>query len=630
MPSQVDLAPAQAEQIIRQFTPTLRMVRLLGSGSFGQVFLLADTFAKVAVKIIPLQMRNKENSAESEPGWTESHEWRQLLHNWDRLNHASLVRIRAFHAWHAHDEQDPIAIYGLVYMDYWPYDLYDCVKTLAREKQLTPARRYALLIELAVVLQRLLEDARLMVTDLKLENVMVNGMPDGPFQLALIDLGGICEARLADYHRVITTDFYMAPELQNRSATLIDEPILIYGFGMIGMFVLEGRWPVEGYDYLKPMLPKLRQQGGPQWSEETRQLMPECVKIIEMCLCEKRPSATVDSSSTPSGERFATMAAVTQALRVARQHWEERDRHQVVTAKEQNANGSESQKIRDRWREPITGMEFCWIPRGKYLMGQSDEETKTLRKQMDEAAFNKWFARELPRHRVELDGFWMGRFPVMRSQFAQFVEEALYQTDQERMQFALRNNEQEKKRLDAYNWRKTRFAQTDQHPVVYVSWFDSNAYIQWLQRRTGLPFSLPSEAQWEYACRGGGSTAFSFGQTIRTDQANYYGGAVYGGGETGIYRKGTTACAMFAANYYGLHDMHGNVWEWCLDRYDEGFYSTMQAKLRNPVHRTAIGYRIKRGGSWQSSPDLVRSAYRGGTYPDTGKDDLGFRLILPG
>jgi formylglycine-generating enzyme required for sulfatase activity len=627
MPRQIDLSPEQAEQIIRHFTPTLRMVRLLGSGSFGQVFLVADEVSQIAIKIIPLQMRHKEiHNEDASPAWEESHEWRQLQYNWDRLNHASLVRIRACHAWQTADAADPIEVYGLVYMDYWPYDLYDCVKELARENKLTPRRCFTLLIHLALLLQRLLDDVGLMVTDLKLENIMVTGMPDGPFQMAMIDLGGVCEARLADYHRVITTDFYMAPELLDRSVTIIDEQILIYGFGMIGMFVLEGRWPVEGYDYLKPMLPKLREQDGPQWSTTTRQTMAECVKIVERCLCEKRFSGT---GSASAGERFHSMSAVLEALRSAQNIWEERERS-LVTSRYQESTLLWTPKIRETWREPVTGMEFHWIPRGKFMMGQSDEENKILRKQEDAAGFDKWFARELPRHRVELDGFWIGRFPVMRAEFAQFVEEALYQTDRERMQFALRSNEREKKRLDKYNWRKTRFAQTERHPVVYVSWFDAMAFVQWLNRRTGHLFALPSEAQWEYACRGGGSTAFSFGQTIRTDQANYYGEAVYGEGEPGIYRKGTTPCGMFVANYYGLHDMHGNVWEWCIDKYDERFYSTMQAKLRNPVHRAAIAYRIKRGGSWRSVPDLLRSAYRGGTYPDTGKDDIGFRLILPG
>ncbi|MBF0115984.1 MAG: SUMF1/EgtB/PvdO family nonheme iron enzyme [Magnetococcales bacterium] len=627
MPRQIDLSPEQAEQIIRHFTPTLRMVRLLGSGSFGQVFLVADETAQIAVKIIPLQLRqNEKNSAEDTPDWEESHEWRQLQYNWDRLHHTSLVRIRACHAWQTNDEADPIASYGLVYMDYWPYDLYDCVKELARTNKLTPLRCQTLLIQLALLLQRLLDDVGLMVTDLKLENIMVTGMPDGPFQMAMIDLGGVCEARLADYHRVITTDFYMAPELLDHSVGIIDEQILIYGFGMIGMFILEGRWPVEGYDYLKPMLPKLREQGGPQWSAATGQTMAECVKIIETCLCEKRASRT---DASLAGERFHSMSAVLEALRAAQKSREEHERALVMRRYQESAL-LWTPKIRATWHEPVTGMEFHWIPRGKFMMGQSDEENKILRKQEDAAGFDKWFARELPRHRVELDGFWIGRFPVMRAEFAQFVEESLYQTDRERMQFALRSNEREKKRLDKHNWRKTRFAQTHRHPVVYISWFDAMAFVQWLSRCTGYPFSLPTEAQWEYACRGGGSTAFSFGQTIRSDQANYYGEAVYGEGETGIYRRGTTPCGMFAANYYGLHEMHGNVWEWCIDKYDERFYSTMQAKLRNPVHRAAIAYRIKRGGSWRSSPDLLRSAYRGGSYPDTGKEDTGFRLILPG
>ncbi|MBF0462836.1 MAG: SUMF1/EgtB/PvdO family nonheme iron enzyme [Magnetococcales bacterium] len=617
-----DLSPDQAERMIRHFTPGYRMVRVLGSGSFGQVFLVTDDLAEVAVKVIPLKLRVQAGQEK------ESHEWHQLQYNWDRLNHASLVRIRSCHIWSATDDTDPVAEYGLVYMDYWPVDLYDCVKQLAEEGRLTPARQYALLWRLAVLLQRLIEDTGLISTDLKLENVMVTACRSGPPQLAMIDLGGICEARLADYYRVISTDFYMAPELHDRSINMMDEPVLVYSFGIIGLFVLEGgRWPVAEYDYLKPLLPILREQGGPDWSPATRQAMPECIRIIETCLRESRR------------ERYPTMAAVAQALQGAYQARVGRDCARiagtlspVVAGLPAHKGALLRHKMRDVWREPLTGMEFLWVPPGKFWMGQAEEETRVLRQSGDAAHFAKWYARELPRHRVELDGFWMGRLPVTRGQFAWFVEEFLFLTDREQAQFALRSYVSARESMEQWNWQTTRFQQDDSHPAVFISWFDAMQFTRWLSRRTGLLCTLPTEAQWEYACRGGArdGAPFCFGHTIRTDQANYYGGSVYGAGKTGIYRQGTTAGGQFPSNHYGLHDMHGNVWEWCQDQYEEDFYGRPQARQRNPVHQPAIGYRIKRGGSWCCGPDMLRSAYRGGGYPNVGKDDTGFRLVLSG
>ncbi|MBF0191192.1 MAG: SUMF1/EgtB/PvdO family nonheme iron enzyme [Magnetococcales bacterium] len=610
MPRLIELSLEQAQTMIQRFTPEMRMVRSLGGGSFGQVFLLEDPFSQVAVKIIPLKIRGREETE-------ENHEWRQLTTQWHRLNHASLVRIRSFHAFNDPDSTASIESYGLIYMDFWPINLYDFIKRLKREKAFTAPRKRHLLLNLATLLHRLLADTGLIVTDLKLENILVASRDPGPMDLALIDLGGVCEARVADYYRVITTDFYMAPELQNHSVTRIDAAILQFSFGLAGYYILEGRWPVAEYDYLKPLLIKLRQQEGLNWSEEVSTAMPECVAIIERCLKENR------------AERFPDLGALAEAIRAAGENRELGLRHATIRAIQENGPPRPAKKgLPPAWREPVTGMEFVWIPPGGFDRGQSPEETAQLHRENDDKAFEKWFARELPRHRVLLDGFWMGRWPVTRGQFGHFVAESLHLTDPERLQFATRDHARMRQKIDWHTWKNTRHPQDDTHPAIHVSWFDAQECADWLSQRTGLRFSLPSEAQWEYACHGGGNTPYHFGHAISPDLANYDGSVVYGAGQPGISRKGTTPCGQFPANHYGLHDMHGNVWEWCEDLYDGHFYDTPAARQRNPIHRGPLGYRIKRGGSWRSPPALVRAAYRGGTYPDIGKDDIGFRLIL--
>ncbi|MBF0614300.1 MAG: SUMF1/EgtB/PvdO family nonheme iron enzyme [Magnetococcales bacterium] len=612
MPRKIDLTEEQAGLMIQHFQPQMRMVRLLGAGSFGQVFLIEDDVCRVAVKIIPLQLRNEENPE-------QNHEWQQLTTQWDRLNHASLVRIRSFTEHVADDPNDPIERYGLIFMDYWPIDLHDYIKRLLREGLLTPVRKRTLLNNLANLLCRLLADTGLIVTDLKLENVLVAARDPGPMQLALIDLGGVWEARLADYYRVITTDYYMAPELHTHSITRIDDKILQFSFGLIGYYILEGRWPVADYDYLQPLLIKLRAQGNLNWSEEVQTTMPGSVAIIERCLQEER------------AHRFPDLFALVAALQADEARWEKERNLQTQTLIQAHPPPRPPTRKKGQptlWHEPLTGMELFWIPSGGFEMGQSPEETKQLQWVNDEAAFEKWYARELPRRRVMLDGFWMGRFPVTKAQFARFVAETLHLTDTERIQFAARYNKRQHKQLHWYTWKKPKYHQEDNHPVIHVSWFDAKRFAAWLSDRTGLTFDLPSEAQWEYACHGGGSSPYHFGATISTTQANYDGSTTYGSGHTGTVRKGTMPCGQFPANHYGLHDMHGNVWEWCEDLYDTQFYTTPTARLRNPVNGGLIGYRIKRGGSWRSPAAMLRAAYRGGTYPDIGKDDIGFRLIM--
>ncbi|MBF0165936.1 MAG: formylglycine-generating enzyme family protein [Magnetococcales bacterium] len=348
--------------------------------------------------------------------------------------------------------------------------------------------------------------------------------------------------------------------------------------------------------------------------------LPGCVAVIERCL-----------DADPE-RRFAGLEAVVAALRAEEAGWEEglnqegRGRVRAVGLPVAPERGKA--RINRVWREPVTGMEFVWIPGGGFDMGQSPEEEALLRRFNDSETFEKWFGGELPRHRVQLDGFWMGRFPVTRGAFRLFVEETLHVTDVERGQFILRYNQRAHPGMNWHTWKNSRHHQDDSHPVIHVSWFDAVAFAAWLSRRTGLGCALPTEAQWEYACHGGGQTPFHFGAGIDSSLANYDGTEPYGDGPAGVRRKGTMPCGTFSANRYGLCDMHGNVWEWCEDLFDNRFYATPAARQRNPCHRGEIGYRIKRGGSWRATAALVRASHRGGAYPDSGKDDVGFRLIL--
>jgi uncharacterized repeat protein (TIGR02543 family) len=183
----------------------------------------------------------------------------------------------------------------------------------------------------------------------------------------------------------------------------------------------------------------------------------------------------------------------------------------------------------------------------------------------------------------------------------------------------------------------------DSYPMYYVSWLDAIEYcnqrsedenltpaytvsgetVTWDKSASG--YRLPTEAEWEYACRAGTTTPFSTGGNITTARANYDGNYPYNGNPAGEYRGKTTVAGFFAPNAYGLYDMHGNVWEWCWDWY--GDYAS--GPLADPVGAVSGASRVLRGGSWNGLAKHLRSAYRGSYTPSYRYIDFGFRLVRP-
>jgi formylglycine-generating enzyme required for sulfatase activity len=166
-------------------------------------------------------------------------------------------------------------------------------------------------------------------------------------------------------------------------------------------------------------------------------------------------------------------------------------------------------------------------------------------------------------------------------------------------------------------------------PVINVTYDDAKQFTAWLARKTGKPYRLLTEAEWEYAARGVTSAsaphpAFSTGATIGYRQANYDANFKYGGGQQGIYRQKTTDAGSFPRNAFGLHDMHGNVWEWVEDCYKDSYAGSPTDGSAVTSARCAL--RILRGGSWNYYPQLLRAAYRYATAPVVRMDNAGFRV----
>jgi formylglycine-generating enzyme required for sulfatase activity len=162
-------------------------------------------------------------------------------------------------------------------------------------------------------------------------------------------------------------------------------------------------------------------------------------------------------------------------------------------------------------------------------------------------------------------------------------------------------------------------------PVERVSWHQVQAFIGRLNRLSSQRFRLPTEAEWEFACRAGTATPFSTGADLTTAQANYDGEGPYGGSSPGRFRRTTTAVGSFPPNAYGLHDMHGNVWEWTQDwhcPYPAG-------SVIDPVGACATDFKVIRGGSWYFDANSARCALRYTHRPQDSGFSLGFRLVRP-
>jgi formylglycine-generating enzyme required for sulfatase activity len=252
-------------------------------------------------------------------------------------------------------------------------------------------------------------------------------------------------------------------------------------------------------------------------------------------------------------------------------------------------------------------LEMVLISGGSFTMGSPTEE---LGHQESES----------PQHLVSIKPFCMGKYPVTQAQWQAVA--ALPQVNRE---------------LDP---NPSSF-KGENRPVDSVSWHDAVEFCDRLTAHTKRVYRLPSEAEWEYACRAGTNTPFHFGETIMTDLANYRGtdheeykwSGSYGRGPKGIYRQETTVVGSFeVANAFGLYDMHGNVWEWCADHWHENYEGapTDGSAWIEAGDDNDNRFRLLRGGSWAYNPESCRCAYRDYYNPDNRSSPFGFRVVCGG
>ncbi len=321
--------------------------------------------------------------------------------------------------------------------------------------------------------------------------------------------------------------------------------------------------------------------------------------------------------------------------------------------------------------EPATsnslGMKFVRVPAGEFVRGFETSNRGERRFHLAHQYSNRQnFKDESPAHRVSLSkAFDIAATEVTVGQFRQFVDATNYQTDAEKNGGALGCFPDERDYVDRFHkapeitWKSPGFAQTDDHPVVAVSWNDAQKFCEWISKKENAKYRLPSEAEWEYACRAGQTTWYSWGEdpdaayehanvadgTLEAAQPNTtrFQRAVRLKADEGDGVVFTARVGSYKPNPWGLFDTHGNVWEWCQDRWSadryERFFDGVPRQerdsvvVRDPLFEEQTDqhkygdWRVMRGGAWTCAPAAVRSSIR--TFAEAADAAVytGFRIV---
>jgi formylglycine-generating enzyme len=285
------------------------------------------------------------------------------------------------------------------------------------------------------------------------------------------------------------------------------------------------------------------------------------------------------------------------------------------------------------------GMKLVLVPAGEFWMGGQESAKELV------AAFPTYrrppdfFKDEYPRHRVRITKpFQLGKYEVTVAQFRRFTKETGYKTEAEKDGLGGWGYDAAtgkcRGRDVKFNWRNPGFKQTDDQPVIDVTWNDATAFCKWLSRKEKKTYRLPTEAEWEYACRAGTTTRYNNGNNpeklaqvanVGDDRGRTTFPHVQ---ELDLPKDGqvtfTVAVGKFPPNRFGLCDMHGNVWEWCSDWYGADYYA--RSPVDDPSGPDSGTKHVRRGGAWHSFPLWARASFRNWNSPQSRCVNLGFRV----
>ena len=421
--------------------------------------------------------------------------------------------------------------------------------------------------------------------DIKPENIIRKSSPLGKRgDIVLVDFGAAKYATmtaLAVTGTVIGSAGYVAPEQAVGKATFSSD---IYSLGVTCIHLLTGVEPFDLFDvsesdwvwrdYLKSSvsdeLGEILDKMIVGATKKRFKNVGEILSIIQPTSQPLKPNSPPQKSQPSTGEsekgELFTFEVVTVNI------------SGYITHRTQ---GSARQKIEDLGNG--IKLEMVYIPGGSFLMGSPDNEEGRG-------------ASESPQHKVTLEPFYMSKYPITQEQY-----------------------------LTIMGKNPSQF-KGGNRPVERVSWYDAKEFCQKLSIKTGKVYILPSESQWEYACRVGTTTPFYFGETITSELVNYDGNYPYAYAPKEKYRQETTDVGTFPPNAFGLYNMHGNVWEWCLDFWHDNYNGapTDGSAWKTGGNNSRL---LLRGGSWGSISSNCRSARRYFSNADNLDNNKGFRIV---
>jgi formylglycine-generating enzyme required for sulfatase activity/tRNA A-37 threonylcarbamoyl transferase component Bud32 len=552
--------------------------RILGAGGFGTAFLCHDRNFDEEVVVKTL------HDGAMERNMVDVFREARLLR---KLNHSAIIGV------HECEFADPLKqLRPYIVMDYFPGG---SLQAFVQERGTIPPNGMICVAKQIAQGMQAAHQNSILHRDLKPDNVLIRKEGD-VWKVKVIDFGLALGKRTIETSMaagaagntilgdsVAGTIEYAPPEQLGKLKGMRPGPFSdVYAFGKMFCYGLFKTTEPKNRHWV--MIPKELHEMLEQCTEqELEHRLPDfgpVLKVLEALELQRRKA---EAQERTPGKRTQADRAATKEIVKRHQVSTESTKHIVENVGEQRKKAPPSSPER-KPAEIITnsfGMKFTWIPPGSFLIGSPWEERQ---RQPNEA-----------QHKVTLTtGFYLGLYPVT----------------QEEWQAVMGNN-------------PSRFSGEQNLPVEQVSWDDCQALIKKLREKDKRAYRLPTEAEWEYACRAGTTTPFSFGETISTDQVNYDGNYTYGRGEKGIYREKTTPVGSFPANSWGLHDMHGNVWEWCQDCYCDYPQSDLDPQGPDNGKR-----RVLRGGSWLSNPVACRSAFRDCVSPRYRYYGCGVRVCF--
>ena len=347
---------------------------------------------------------------------------------------------------------------------------------------------------------------------------------------------------------------------------------LLAAVSFVGILALGAAAQVtrEEFDELKQQVEALQAQVAELRLELTE--LREAARAEAEPAMPERPTVSTEAPPVPVPEERADVDVSPP------REWTSEKR--TVTAA--TPDGEQEKEI--TYHKNTIGMEFVKISAGEFMMGSPGSEAE---RGSDEG----------PQHRVQITSpFYIGVHEVAQA------------------------------RYESVMGKNPARSKAASNPVELVSWDDAVEFCRRLSQQEGLTYRLPTEAEWEYACRAGTATPFHTGETISTQLANYDGDHTYGSGKKGVDRGETTAVGRFPTNPWGLHDMHGNLWEWCQDFHGDYYYTGSPVQdPRGPANGSG---RVLRGGSWASPTNDCRSANRDRHDPSRPDHRIGFRVVM--